>query len=178
MQPLQVCNHPFLFEGIEQRDMLGNYDEEMMVEQCGKMQTLDKIMKHCKANKSKVLIFSQFTTMLDILEDYVRHRKWLNYCRLDGSTKWQDRHAGMDRFQTDPDCFVFLLSTKAGGLGINLTAADTVIIYDSDWNPHQDNQAQDRCHRIGQTVGVKVYRFITGNTVEMKVCRPEAVVCV
>merc|ERR1711871_1926372 len=114
-------------------------------------------MKHTKAAKRKVLIFSQFTTMLDILEDYIRHRGWLNYCRLDGSTKWQDRHSQMERFQADPDCFVFLLSTKAGGLGINLTAADTVIIYDSDWNPHQDNQAQDRCHRIGQTKGVAVY---------------------
>ena len=76
----------------------------------------------------------------------------------------------MDKFQSDPDCFCFLLSTKAGGLGINLTAADTVVIYDSDWNPHADNQAMDRCHRIGQTTGVNVLRFICENTVEIKVC--------
>ena len=129
---------------------------------------LDKIMKHSKENGRKVLVFSQFTSVLDIIEDYVRHRKWSNYCRLDGSTKWQDRHAGMDKFQSDPDCFCFLLSTKAGGLGINLTAADTVVIYDSDWNPHADNQAMDRCHRIGQTVGVNVLRFITEASVEIK----------
>merc|ERR1711871_1517534 len=101
MQLRKVCNHPFLFEGVEQKDIFGNYDEEGIVAGCGKMIMLDKIMRHAKENGKKVLVFSQFTSVLDIIEDHVRHRKWSNYCRLDGSTHWEQRHRDMDKFQTD-----------------------------------------------------------------------------
>ena len=102
---------------------------------------------------------------------YVKYLSVKNYsyCRLDGSMKWEDRQNQVEQYNTDPDMFVFLLSTRAGGLGINLTAADTVIIYDSDWNPQSDIQAQDCCYRIGQTKPVLVYRLVTANTVDQKV---------
>jgi SNF2 family DNA or RNA helicase len=104
--------------------------------------------------------------VLDILEDYLIHRRYL-YERLDGRITGIMRQEAIDRFsKPDSDRFVFLLCTRAGGLGINLTAADTVIIYDSDWNPQNDLQAQARCHRIGQSKAVKVYRLITRNSYE------------
>merc|ERR1712227_863219 len=106
--------------------------------------------------------------MLDILGDYLDLKK-VKYCRLDGSMNFLDRQANIDQFNTDPESTVFLLSTRAGGLGINLTAADTVIIYDSDWNPQQDLQAQDRAHRIGQTNPVMVYRMVTANTIDERI---------
>eukprot|EP00057_Strongylocentrotus_purpuratus_P019153 XP_011673627.1 PREDICTED: lymphocyte-specific helicase-like [Strongylocentrotus purpuratus] len=115
-----------------------------------------------------VLIFSQFTTMLDILEDFC-HMRSHQYCRLDGTTSLEDRQERMKEFNSNPDVFLFLLSTRAGGLGINLTAADTVIIYDSDWNPQSDLQAQDRCHRIGQTKPVVIYRLVTANTIDQRI---------
>ena len=98
------------------------------------MGLLDRMLKKLKTGGHKVLIFSQFTTMLDILEDFFAVRNY-TYCRLDGSVSFRDREASMEKFNTDPDTFVFLLSTRAGGQGINLVGADTVIIYDSDWNP-------------------------------------------
>lgn len=104
-----------------------------------------------KEGGHQVLIFSQMTETLNIMEDYLRYREW-RYCRIDGSVKLHERQAQMDDFNTDSDIFVFMLSTRAGGLGINLQAADTVILFDSDWNPHQDAQAQDRAHRIGQVL--------------------------
>jgi len=107
------------------------------------------------------------TETLNIMEDYLRFREW-RYCRIDGSVKVQERQAQMDAYNSDPDIFVFMLSTRAGGLGINLQAADTVIIFDSDWNPHQDAQAQDRAHRIGQKRAVAVYRLLTQGSVEIE----------
>jgi len=112
------------------------------------------------------------TQMLDILQDYLFTKEY-RCCRLDGSTKLQDRQDGIDLFNTDPDVFCFLISTKAGGLGINLTSADTCIIFDSDWNPHNDMQAQDRCHRIGQIKNVLVYRFLTAGTVEIEMMQKQ-----
>merc|ERR1712083_142490 len=116
----------------------------------------------------KVLVFSQMTRLLDILSDYLHYRN-MKFARLDGSMHFEDRQENIDRFNNDPEYGVFLLSTRAGGLGINLTAADTVIIYDSDWNPQQDLQAQDRAHRIGQTNPVMVYRLVTANTIDEKI---------
>merc|ERR1712045_777488 len=116
----------------------------------------------------KVLVFSQMTRLLDILSDYLHYRN-MKFARLDGSMHFEDRQENIDRFNNNPEYGVFLLSTRAGGLGINLTAADTVIIYDSDWNPQQDLQAQDRCHRIGQTKPVMVYRLVTANTMDQKI---------
>ena len=131
------------------------------------MQLLDRLIPLLIERKHKVLIFSQMTRMLDILDDWCTYRK-LKYCRIDGSTPAAERRQRMDEFNNRPDISCFLLSTRAGGLGINLTAADTVIIFDSDWNPHQDLQAQSRCHRIGQSRTVRVFRLITSGTVEMK----------
>jgi ATP-dependent DNA helicase len=110
------------------------------------------------------------TSMLDLLDSYFDEKK-IGCCRIDGSISWQDRQESMKRFNTDPKYKVFLLSTRAGGLGINLTAADTCIIYDSDWNPHQDLQAMDRCHRIGQQKPVLVLRLATSHSVEGKLLR-------
>lgn len=120
------------------------------------------------------------TKVLNIIEDYLNYRNW-KYCRIDGSTKIDDRQTAMDvfnadetggvngtRYYGDDRYFVFMLSTRAGGLGINLTSADTCIIFDSDWNPHADSQAMDRCHRMGQTRPVAVYRLLTSNSVDIE----------
>jgi SNF2 family DNA or RNA helicase len=124
--------------------------DEELVNCCGKLQLLDKLLPALRKDGHKVLIFSQMTKVLDILQDYCWLRSF-GFCRLDGGVSYEDREAQIASFDQDPDKFIFLLSTRAGGLGINLTAADTCIIYDSDWNPQADLQAQDRCHRIGQT---------------------------
>merc|ERR1719325_322252 len=108
------------------------------------------------------------TRLLDILGDYLHYRE-KKFSRLDGSMHFEDRQANIDRFNEHPDYKILLLSTRAGGLGINLATADTVIIYDSDWNPHNDIQAFSRAHRIGQQNKVMIYRFVTRNTVEERV---------
>ena len=133
------------------------------------MQLLDKLLKKLQANGDRVLIFSQMTRMLDILEDYMRFKKY-QYCRIDGSTSGEMRDEQMDAFNADgSEKFVFLLSTRAGGLGINLATANIVVLFDSDWNPQADLQAQDRAHRIGQKKQVTVFRLITEGTVEEKI---------
>jgi ATP-dependent helicase STH1/SNF2 len=110
-------------------------------------------------------MFFQMTQIMNIMEDYLLFRGY-KYLRLDGSTKADDRTTLLQDFNSDPDIFVFILSTRAGGLGLNLQVADTVVIYDSDWNPHQDLQAQDRAHRIGQTKEVRIFRLITEKSIE------------
>jgi SWI/SNF-related matrix-associated actin-dependent regulator of chromatin subfamily A member 5 len=164
MQLRKVCNHPYLFHGVEPGPPFENGDH--LITTCGKMMLLDKLLKRLKERGSQVLLFSQMTRLLDILEDYLTWRGY-EYCRIDGSTTTFDREEQIDAF-TKPGStkFVFLLSTRAGGLGINLASADTVILYDSDWNPQVDLQAQDRAHRIGQTKPVFVYRFVTEGTIE------------
>ncbi|CAH8824713.1 unnamed protein product [Trichobilharzia szidati] len=131
----------------------------------GKLTALDNLLTELKSNGHRVLIYSQMTRMIDILEEFMLYRKHA-YLRLDGSSRLSDRRDMVAQWQTNPHWFVFLLSTRAGGLGINLTAADTVIFYDSDWNPTVDQQAMDRAHRLGQTKPVTVYRLICKNTVE------------
>lgn len=162
----RCCNHPFLIE----HPMDGEVPrlDESIVTSCGKMMLLDRMLRELIATGHKVLIFSQMTMLLNILEDYLSFRGY-DYSRLDGTMKMTDRQAQMKRFSENLDVPVFLLSTRAGGLGINLTQADTVIIYDSDWNPQCDLQAQDRCHRIGQVRPVMVYRLVTANTVDQKI---------
>jgi len=108
--------------------------------------------------------------MIDILEDFMRFRK-IKFFRLDGQTSLAARRDMVSEFQTNPEYFVFLLSTRAGGLGINLTSADTVIFYDNDWNPTMDAQAMDRVHRIGQTKQVTIYRLVCKNTVEERILK-------
>lgn len=132
----------------------------------GKMLLLDRLVPCLMQKGHKVLIFSQFKTQLDLLQDWATQLRSWNCCRIDGAVSQTDRQAQIKAFNTDKDYRIFLLSTRAGGQGINLTAADTVILYDSDWNPQQDLQAQDRAHRIGQTRPVIVYRLATKGTVE------------
>lgn len=132
------------------------------------MQLLARMLPELKRRGHKVLIFSQMTRVLDLLERWLEHLGW-QHSRLDGSTPQAERQALITNFSTDPEQAVFLLSTRAGGLGINLTAADTVIIYDSDWNPQQDLQAQDRAHRLGQQKTVCVFRLCTAGSVESRV---------
>uniref|UniRef100_A0A183A7A7 Chromatin-remodeling ATPase INO80 n=1 Tax=Echinostoma caproni TaxID=27848 RepID=A0A183A7A7_9TREM len=131
----------------------------------GKLVALDALLNELKPAGHRVLIYSQMTRMIDILEEFMIYRNHA-YLRLDGSSRLSDRRDMVAQWQTNPRWFVFLLSTRAGGLGINLTAADTVIFYDSDWNPTVDQQAMDRAHRLGQTKPVTVYRLVCKNTVE------------
>lgn len=134
----------------------------------GKLAKLDELLRGLKAGGHRVLLYFQMTRMIDLMEEYLTYRNY-KYCRLDGSTKLEDRRDTVADFQEHPEIFVFLLSTRAGGLGINLTAADTVIFYDSDWNPTIDSQAMDRAHRLGQTRQVTVYRLITRGTIEERI---------
>ncbi|VDO99134.1 unnamed protein product [Soboliphyme baturini] len=177
MELRKCCNHPFLINGAEDK-IITDYraahkdltEEELyqrtMVQSSGKLVLIDKLLPRLRSTGHKVLIFSQMVKCLDILEEYLFHQKY-TYERIDGSVRGDLRQAAIDRFsKPDSDRFIFLLCTRAGGLGINLTAADTVIIFDSDWNPQNDLQAQARCHRIGQEKFVKVYRLITRNSYE------------
>lgn len=167
MQLRKCCNHPYLFEGAEPGPPYTT--DEHLVFNAGKMVILDKLLKRCREKGSRVLIFSQMSRMLDILEDYCLFRGY-KYNRIDGGTAHPDRIRAIDQYnQPGSEKFVFLLTTRAGGLGINLTTADTVILYDSDWNPQADLQAMDRAHRIGQTKQVYVYRFVTEDAIEEKV---------
>jgi len=134
----------------------------------GKLASLDKLLAELKAGGHRVLLYFQMTRMMDLIEEYLTYRQY-KYLRLDGSSKIGDRRDMVMDWQTRPDLFVFVLSTRAGGLGINLTAADTVIFYDSDWNPTVDSQAMDRAHRLGQTKQVTVYRLITRNSIEERI---------
>ena len=134
----------------------------------GKLAKLDKLLRELKNGGHRVLLYFQMTRMIDLMEEYLTYRNY-KYLRLDGSTKLEDRRDTVQDFQTKPEIFIFLLSTRAGGLGINLTSADTVIFYDSDWNPTIDSQAMDRAHRLGQTKQVTVYRMITRGTIEERI---------
>lgn len=131
----------------------------------GKLQKLDELLVKLKRDDHRVLIYFQMTRMMDLMEDYLTYRQY-KYLRLDGSSKLGDRRDLVNDWQTRPELFVFLLSTRAGGLGINLTAADTVVFFDSDWNPTIDSQAMDRAHRLGQTRQVTVYRLLVRGTIE------------
>eukprot|EP00884_Botryococcus_braunii_P018071 jgi/Botrbrau1/4948/Bobra.0122s0026.1 len=168
----KCCNHPFLFESAE-ADFRGSEADRNAVDRLvvtsGKMVLLDKLLRRLKDTGHRVLIFSQMVRMLDIISDYMRLRGF-QHQRLDGSTPASVRHQAMDHFNApDSKDFAFLLSTRAGGLGINLATADTVIIFDSDWNPQNDLQAMSRAHRIGQTETVNIYRFVTDQSVEVDI---------
>lgn len=163
-----------MFEGVEDDTM--PVHGEHLIYNAGKMVVLDKLLKKLHAGDGhKVLIFSQMTSILNILEDYCVYRQF-NYCRIDGDTQIEERDRQIEEFNMpDTDKFIFLLSTRAGGLGINLATADTVVLYDSDWNPQVDLQAMDRAHRIGQTKSVNVYRLVTENTIEVKMIERQQV---
>lgn len=188
MELRKCCNHPFLLDGVETREM-ENYHRELYesgafegksadevqdelnmhgyIQTSGKMVLLDKLLPKLLNEGHKVLIFSQMVKMLDLLSEYMDFRGF-RHETLTGKVKGNDRQKAIDRFNTEKDSFAFLLSTRAGGVGINLTAADICIIFDSDWNPQNDVQAQARCHRIGQTKDVRIYRLITSRTFEQE----------
>ena len=166
MQLRKICNHPFVFEEVESLVDPGHTNDDNLWRVAGKFELLDRILPKFKRTGHRVLMFFQMTQVMDIMEDYLRF-KGLQYLRLDGSTKADERSELLKLFNApDSPYFAFLLSTRAGGLGLNLQTADTVIIYDTDWNPHQDLQAQDRAHRIGQTKEVRILRLITEDSVE------------
>ncbi|KAG0361518.1 hypothetical protein BG005_008108 [Podila minutissima] len=167
MQLRKCCNHPYLFDGAEPGPPYTT--DQHIIDNAGKMVVLDKLLKRMREQGSRVLLFSQMSRVLDILEDYCVFRGY-EYCRIDGQTGHEDRVAAIDEYnKPDSSKFIFLLTTRAGGLGINLVTADIVILYDSDWNPQVDLQAQDRAHRIGQKKQVYVFRFVTENGIEEKV---------
>ncbi|KAH9470693.1 hypothetical protein MJO29_003529 [Puccinia striiformis f. sp. tritici] len=172
MQLRKVCNHPWLFDWPIDPETGEQLVGDGLVAASGKMLLLDKLLKGLFDRGHKVLVFSQFTSMLDIIQDWATELKGWRVCRIDGVTRQDSRREQMKDFNEGqgPDaCHLFLLSTRAGGVGINLVAADTVILFDSDWNPQQDLQAQDRVHRIGQTKPVLVFRLVSGNTIESKI---------
>eukprot|EP01029_Cantina_marsupialis_P005324 TRINITY_DN1574_c0_g1_i4.p1 TRINITY_DN1574_c0_g1~~TRINITY_DN1574_c0_g1_i4.p1 ORF type:complete len:1418 (-),score=287.40 TRINITY_DN1574_c0_g1_i4:692-4945(-) len=172
MELRKCCNHPYL-NGIEEaltEDIPETATEaerfSRFISTSGKMVFIDKLLPKLRMGGHKVLIFSQMVRMLDLLAEYLSWRRY-PFERLDGKIRGQERQAAIDRYSRNADSFVMLLSTRAGGLGINLTAADTVVIFDSDWNPQNDLQAQARAHRIGQRNSVNVYRLLTRNTYEL-----------
>ncbi|KAI3317427.1 SNF2 family N-terminal domain-containing protein [Xylariaceae sp. AK1471] len=165
MQLRLVCNTPHNFYNPWAYDTNETVDESI-VTSSGKMLLLDRLLPALFQRGHKVLIFSQFKTQLDILHDYCSELRGWDVCRIDGGVSQEDRRTQIKDFNENPEHRIFLLSTRAGGQGINLASADTVILFDSDWNPQQDLQAQDRCHRIGQTRPVIIYRFATKGTVE------------
>ncbi|XP_077201932.1 chromodomain-helicase-DNA-binding protein 4 isoform X3 [Paroedura picta] len=168
----KCCNHPYLFPvaAMEAPKMPnGMYDGSALIRASGKLLLLQKMLKNLKEGGHRVLIFSQMTKMLDLLEDFLEHEGY-KYERIDGGITGNMRQEAIDRFNAPgAPQFCFLLSTRAGGLGINLATADTVIIYDSDWNPHNDIQAFSRAHRIGQNRKVMIYRFVTRASVEERI---------
>ena len=172
MELKKVANHPYLLPvAAEEAPLAANglFEVKAMTKACGKLTLMSKMMKKLKATGHRVLVFSQMTKMLDLLEDFLEGEGY-KYERIDGGITGSLRQEAIDRFNApDAEQFCFLLSTRAGGLGINLYTADTVIIYDSDWNPHNDIQALSRAHRIGQKNKVMIYRFVTRNSVEEKV---------
>ncbi len=177
MELRKCCNHPFLIKGATNEisnHFVHDTPNDVLVKSSGKMTLLDKLLPKLQKDGHRVLIFSQFRMMLDLIEDYLH---WMGYMyeRVDGSVVGKKRQAAIDRYTQNENIFVMLLSTKAGGVGINLTAADTVIIYDSDWNPQNDIQAQARAHRIGQTRSVTVYRLLTKKTYEMVMFRAASI---
>ena len=169
MELQKCCNHAHLTVSPDD-EREGKEDRlQQILRGSGKMVLLDKLLTRMKEKGHRVLIFSQMVRMLDIISDYLQLKRW-QHQRLDGSIKREDRQVALDHFNADNSTdFCFLLSTKAGGLGINLATADTVVIYDSDWNPQNDLQAQARAHRIGQKKQVNIYRLVTKDSIEVNI---------
>jgi len=166
MQLRKICNHPFVFQEVEQTVDPTSMRYDLLWRTAGKFELLDRTFPKFIKTGHRTLMFFQMTQIMDIMEDYLRS-KGIMYLRLDGSTKADERSEKLRMFNAeDSPYFCFLLSTRAGGLGLNLQSADTVIIYDTDWNPFQDLQAQDRAHRIGQTKEVRILRLITEHSIE------------
>ena len=164
-----ICNNALT--NLVERSMNTQFPEKRLIQyDCGKLQTLSNLLRNLFTDTHRVLIFTQMTRMLDILENFLNYHGY-KYLRLDGSTSIEQRQCLMERFNNDKRIFCFILSTRSGGIGVNLTGADTVIFYDSDWNPTMDAQAQDRCHRIGQTRDVHIYRLVSEKTIEENILK-------
>merc|ERR1719412_3531360 len=172
MQLRKLCNHPFMFQHIEESYTNHTGMRDLgpdIYRSSGKFELIDRILPKMKESGHRILMFCQMTTCMTIIEDYFNYKGY-KFLRLDGMTKADDRAEQLKQFNNpNSDIFIFLLSTRAGGLGLNLQTADTVIIFDSDWNPHQDLQAQDRAHRIGQKNEVRVLRLMVVNSVEERI---------
>ena len=167
MQLRKICNHPLLHLEDEDDTVISNMED--VIRSSGKFELLDRMLYKLFRSGHRVLLFSQMTQVLDLLEDYCNYREY-KHTRLDGNTKNEIRGERVAEFnRPDSDIFIFLLSTRAGGLGLNLQTADTVILFDSDWNPQQDLQAQARAHRIGQQKSVRVFTFVTNTLFEERV---------
>nr|XP_061816205.1 chromodomain-helicase-DNA-binding protein 3-like isoform X1 [Nerophis lumbriciformis] len=168
----KCCNHPYLFPVASmeaQKTPNGAYEGSALTKASGKLTLMQKMLRKLKEQGHRVLVFSQMTKMLDLLEDFLDYEGY-KYERIDGGVTGALRQEAIDRFNAPGACqFCFLLSTRAGGLGINLATADTVVIFDSDWNPHNDIQAFSRAHRIGQANKVMIYRFVTRASVEERI---------
>ncbi|XP_025099319.1 SWI/SNF-related matrix-associated actin-dependent regulator of chromatin subfamily A containing DEAD/H box 1B-like isoform X2 [Pomacea canaliculata] len=167
MEDMSVMNDFDLQRLCQQyKKHLGKFElPPKVIGESGKFQVLDRLLQTMQNQGDRVLLFSQFTMVLDVVEVFLK-QKQITYIRLDGSTPVTDRQQLIDQFTEDPSIFIFLLSTRAGGLGINLTAANVIILHDIDFNPYNDKQAEDRCHRLGQKRSVKIVRLISKNTVE------------
>jgi len=165
IQLRKVCNHPFIFLD----DWSAHFSDRDLIRASGKFELLDRMLPKLIHTGHKSLIFSQMTQVLDLMEDYFRYKNW-KFMRLDGDVKSDERGHLVKSFNhPDSDIYIFILSTRAGGLGLNLQAADTVIIFDSDWNPQQDLQAMARAHRIGQKNPVRVFTLVTATLFEQEV---------
>ncbi|KAJ3395254.1 hypothetical protein HDU84_000021 [Entophlyctis sp. JEL0112] len=166
MELRKICCHPYLAnKGLEPENASPEELHKLLVESSGKLSLLQNMLRKLFNSDHRVLIFSQFKLALDIIEDFLVGEAY-KFMRIDGDVPNHTRHSMINEFNANPKIFAFLLTTRTGGTGINLTAADTVIIYDCDWNPHQDIQAVARVHRIGQTRPVLIYRLFTRDTVE------------
>uniref|UniRef100_A0A1I7VU53 Helicase domino n=1 Tax=Loa loa TaxID=7209 RepID=A0A1I7VU53_LOALO len=165
-----VLNSDRLFSLIDMMQKLQFPELRLIEYDCGKLQVLNSLLRDLFLYKHRCLIFTQMARVLDILQAFLSFHGY-QYFRLDGTTGIEQRQAMTERFNADPKIFCFILSTRSGGIGVNLTGADTVIFYDSDWNPTMDAQAQDRCHRIGQTRNVTIYRLVSERTIEENILR-------
>lgn len=166
MELRKIVNHPYLIPYVEQEFESDTDTLKYMIESSGKLTLLHRMLTKLKENGHRVLLFSQMTHVLDLIEDYCNMTK-IKYARIDGSMNMDRKQASLDAYNApNSNIFLMLLSTRSGGQGINLTTADTVIIYDCDFNPHVDMQACARCHRIGQTKKVLIVKFVTKNSAE------------
>ncbi|KAL2303314.1 hypothetical protein Nmel_010781, partial [Mimus melanotis] len=167
MELKKCCNHCYLIKPPDDNEFYNKQEAlQHLIRSSGKLILLDKLLIRLRERGNRVLIFSQMVRMLDILAEYLKYRQF-PFQRLDGSIKGELRKQALDHFNAEgSEDFCFLLSTRAGGLGINLASADTVVIFDSDWNPQNDLQAQARAHRIGQKKQVNIYRLVTKASVE------------
>ena len=172
----KICNHPDLLSrpGRDGDDVSSSsseedfYDQEQLAERSGKLQVLSKILPLWQKQGHKVIIFTQWRKMLSIVEAFTNMQGW-KYARLDGNTNIASRQKLVDKFNTDPTYFCMLMTTKTGGVGLNITGASRVLLYDPDWNPQTDAQARERAWRFGQKKAVTVYRLITAGTIEEKI---------